>query len=182
MLDETHRAALRAASRVALAAVMAGCGSSAPEPTTASGALGAPAGSESAATGDDGGGPGPTAVTNADAACTPVAEAAAFCASTSPGQSQADCCTAEIASANVPADARRGAQPDLRFDAVTRGCCTILLGTTFSPDVSASTTNTCCEALGWDGVAACTPWGPPMPPPVEWVAGSERAVAAVLAA
>lgn len=28
----------------------------------------------------------------------------------------------------------------------------------------------CCEALQWQGSFTCTPWGPPVPPAMEWLA------------
>jgi hypothetical protein len=73
------------------------------------------------------------------------------------------CCQDEVANADFPTPPHVGPDADPRVDDLTQGCCTVLAkaaGNTFEwPQRSQ-----CCGAIGWQAAFTCTPWGPPVPP------------------
>jgi hypothetical protein len=163
MSPEVHRAALRAAAKLALSAAFIGCGAA------ETGELAeAQAGPDDSASSDE------TASDELRAKKKKAKKSACvqtYCRAEHPTRSEEQCCKAEVAAASFPTTPASTPGPDTRVDALTRGCCAVLAqaadkaGTWDWPE-----RGECCAALGWQGSATCTPWGPPVPPAMRGVA------------
>jgi hypothetical protein len=149
MTPEIHRAALRAAARLALSAAVPAflfaCGSTAPASSD-----------ESSVT--------ETSEADLSAACANRVDT--YCNAMHPYETKVQCCQAEVADAEFPTPLHMGPDPDKRVDLLTRGCCTVLAK---NADESKNMFNwpergQCCAAIGWNAAGTCTPWGPPVPP------------------
>lgn len=146
MTPEIHRAALRAAAKLALSAVVLGCGGAAADTQNDPGAS-------------------PTDTSAGDLTSRSSGDVAGYCHKHHAHESQHQCCVDEVATASFPKDPHFSANPDLRVDALTRACCTVLAkDADKTNDFSFKERGECCAAIGWSAAATCTPWGPPVPP------------------
>lgn len=155
-----HLAALRAAARLALSAavpafVFACGGAEAPDPT--------------GSTGTSGQGNADTSEGNADTSQGDLKSGTPksvknYCVAHHAYETTESCCKAEVSSAHFPSDPKWTADPDLRVDAVTRGCCVVLANASIKEQKVWAERGECCPAIGWNGAPSCTPWGPPVPP------------------
>src|SRR5579859_2395179 len=139
MTPEIRRAALRAAAKVAL------CTALPASALACGGSIASPS-------------------STGDPATAPAATAKPYAA---PAESVVAACREEALSATFPTTLRPGPNADLRVDEATRDCCQVLanhadLKMTFEWPLRAK----CCDAIGWDAAATCTPWGPPVPAPM----------------
>jgi hypothetical protein len=82
-----------------------------------------------------------------------------------------DCCLKEVAAA-LP----DGSAPDaavITSDASLRNCCRAIVaaveGDTTLYAKATPVRMACCDALAWPSSSMCTPWGPPVPPSMQWV-------------
>jgi hypothetical protein len=168
---DAHRAALRAAAKVAFGVAILGCGGS-----------GAPAGEESAEPEATSGGgesydtaqadlrkrrPSPKPTTQCDSGTT-------SCASLTDTTAKEACCDGLLKTA-FPA----GNNPTTgvtEASAEVTACCQVVAEKVDrhwgDPNVDAGVftwpRTQCCSLLKWGGSMACTPWGPPTPPPAHW--------------
>jgi hypothetical protein len=162
MSPEVHRAALRAAAKLALSAAFIGCGSA----ETAQGIDDLTTAEDSAD--DEGSTSDELRKKKRKKKATCVAS---YCSQNHPKSTEEACCKAEVAQASFPKTASETPGPDQRVDAVTRGCCDVLAkAADKSGDWGFPERAQCCPALGWTGSATCTPWGPPVPPAMRSVA------------
>jgi hypothetical protein len=146
MTPDIHRAALRAAAKLALPAFLFACGSATPSTDT---------NDESATTSSE--------ADLSAASCSKKVDT--YCNSMHPYETKEQCCKDEVADAHFPAKPHMGPGPDTRVDALTRGCCTVLAdAATKAGTFSWPERGECCAAIGWDAAGTCTPWGPPVPP------------------
>ncbi len=153
-----HLAALRAAARLALSAavpafVFACGGAEAPDPAGSTGS-----------TATDTAGQGSADTSGGDLRASTPKAVKTYCAAVHSYESTEACCKAEVAKAHFPSDPKRTGDPDLRVDAVTRGCCVVLANASIKEQTPWAERGQCCPAIGWNGVPSCTPWGPPVPP------------------
>lgn len=142
MSPETHRAALRAAAKLALSALAIGCTTTAASEVSSSSDL-----------------------TTAQTDAGPSKEVTAYCAETAPDASPRECCDTQLASATFAEDGGT--------DSLTLGCCDVLIHSAMP--WSSEQLGACCWALGTPRGPACTPWGPPVPPAMDWKAGAPTA-------
>ncbi len=150
MTPEIHRAALRAAAKLAFSVMVGGCGGATvetpPDPTGTPGAT-------------------PVDTSGDDLSVSRGSSVGSYCSKHHHGETQHACCEAEVAGATFPKDARSSDKPDMRVDALTRACCTVLAHDADKTQTFSWPERTqCCEAIGWSAAATCTPWGPPVPP------------------
>ncbi len=159
MSPEVHRAALRAAAKLALSAAFVGCGS----PDTSSGNDGPSASDYPSST-----------ESNSDAVRAKKKKKDAGAASECGAQAMTEAsCRAEVAKATFPKTASPDGlgKPDKRVDATTRECCDLIAkAIDKGADDKWKERDACCSAIGWRGSATCTPWGPPVPPAMRRVA------------
>lgn len=150
MKPHTHRAALRAAARLALPFGLAGCGASLAAAPSTDGAVSDGARAD--------GGPSDVSVVSPDVVTR-------SCEERDPSRSQRDeaLCCERLVHAAIEADAGVGSPSLLE-------CCGVVARWYDLPENRAATWPTsrdrdvCCGALGWQGSLTCTPWGPPVPP------------------
>ena len=146
MTPEIHRAALRAAAKLAFSAVVVGCGGATADTTT-----------------DPNAAPADTAADDLSVARRTTV--ASYCAKHHAGETEKQCCEDEVASASFPKDPHPSDKPDTRVDVLTRACCTVLAKDADKAQTFSWPERTqCCEAIGWAAAGTCTPWGPPVPP------------------
>ncbi len=153
-----HLAALRAAARLALSAavpafVFACGGAEATEPTGTTGT-----------TATDTTGQGSADTSEGDLKSSLPKGVKSYCVAHHPYETSESCCKAEVASAHFPSDPKWTQNPDMRVDAVTRGCCVVLANASLKAQTVWAERGECCPAIGWNGAPSCTPWGPPVPP------------------
>jgi hypothetical protein len=145
MTPEIHRAALRAAARLALPAFIVACGSTAPNTNEDSNTVQSSEEDLSAN------------------ACKSKVDR--YCASQHPYETKEMCCANEVKDATFPQPPHWGPDPDKRVDALTRGCCQVLADVaTKKGEFDFPQRGECCPAIGWNASGSCTPWGPPVPP------------------
>jgi hypothetical protein len=145
MTPDIQRAALRAAAKLALPAFLFACGSTASPPAN-----------------DDS---STTSSSESDlSAATCSKKVDRYCAAEHPYETQVECCSDEVATADFPKDPPFSTKPDPNVDALTRGCCTVLAQAADTDPSTKWPRFSCCAAIGWDATGSCTPWGPPVPP------------------
>jgi hypothetical protein len=158
MTPEIHHAALRAAARLALSAAV-------PAFVFACGGAEAPVDpSTSPVASDDTSAQGSTATTEDELRANAPKTVRSYCTARHPHETTESCCRAEVRTATFPSDPTWNAGPDLRVDAITRGCCDLLAGASSKLGKPFPERAQCCPAIGWETAVACTPWGPPVPP------------------
>jgi hypothetical protein len=189
---ETHRAALRAAAKVAFSVALIGCGGS-----TTSGTTGANEGTQPAAAngssggqsrqgGGQGSGSSDESTSNGDAAALVDSSRPANEAGTQSCLSLTDLSEKEACCDNVAQEALADAGFPVHLDASAEvtACCQVLAERQDriwqDPDAGWDTSSwprgQCCAVLNWQGSMACTPWGPPTPPAMK---GAQRKLEAV---
>jgi hypothetical protein len=189
---DAHRAALRAAAKVAFGVAILGCGGSTERAADESTEPEATSGNESydASQADLRGGrrrsdknPKPLAQ------CDAGRPAPSSCSTIADTTAKEACCEGLLATA-FPNGNFQARVTDA--SAEVSACCQVIAEKVdrqsqnqgWAEDAGTFTwpRTQCCSILGWPGSLACTPWGPPTPPPSNWRARAiSRAPAEVAA-
>jgi hypothetical protein len=174
MLSATHRAALRAAAKLACFSTALGCGGLVDSSKVSTGGGGGDQTPTGTASNDDGSGRADATVGDAIDAAAPALDAMAL-TTCRQDPLQLACCEAELF-AEWPDGSTWTWKADASVPAGTRACCTVLQNyydgqradgnpAAYDWGSDRNLRGPCCGGvLGWQSGGTCTPWGPPVPP------------------